>query len=175
MPEEDEVTLYDYIKVINKKKWLIIIGTFACILTAAIVTLLLPRVYETRATLTMMGPDVRVYESRPILTMMDTGDARVKIGVLNIPTGLSLGGFFNHLPNNPDLHLKVITRLSLDKSPHELTPQALSQMITFSLSRSGNITINVRYNHPEKAKEMANTMVEVVKEHYQALNEGVVS
>jgi len=82
MPEEDEVSLYEYIKVIAKRKWLIIIGTFVCIVTAVIVTLLLPRVYETRATLTMVGPD--------------TPD--VKIGVFTIPTGLSLNKFFDFLP-----------------------------------------------------------------------------
>ena len=46
MPEEDEVSLYDYIKVISKRKWLIIIGTFTCILAAALVALYLPKTYE---------------------------------------------------------------------------------------------------------------------------------
>jgi len=155
MPEEDEVSLYDYIKVVSKRKWLIIIGTFACILTAAIVTFFLPRVYETRATLTMEGPD--------------TPD--VKIGVLNIPTGLSLDKFFNFLPSNMNLDLEVIKKLGLDKSPDNLIPQTLSQMITFGLAKdSRTVTINVRYNHSEKAKGIANTMAEVVKEHYQVLN-----
>ncbi len=160
MPEEDEVTLYDYIKAISKRKWLIIIGTFACILTVAVVTLFLPKVYETRATLTMVGPD--------------TSD--VKVGVLRIPTGLSLENFFNFLVNDRDLHLEVIRKLGLDKSPHNLTPQALSRIITFSLAEDRRmITINVRYNHPKKAKNIADTMAEVVKNHYQVLNETEVS
>ena len=46
MPEENEVSLYDYIKVINKWKWLIIIGTFVCVFTAGVVSLRLPEVYE---------------------------------------------------------------------------------------------------------------------------------
>ncbi len=159
MPEEDEITLYDYIKVISKWKWFIIIGTSVCILTAGIVTLLLPRVYETRATLAMEGsvtPDV-------------------KIGVLNIPTGLSLDKFFNYLPNNRDLNQEVIRSLGLDKSPDELTPQALSQIITFGLARDSRIiTINVRYSHAQKAKDIADTMAEVVKDHYQVLNEAEI-
>ena len=160
MPEEDEVSLYDYIKVISKRKWLIVIGTFACILTAAIVTLLLPRVYETRATLTMLGPD--------------TPD--VKIGALNIPTGLSLGKFFNFLPHNKDLNLEVIRKLGLDKSPDEFTPQALNQMITFSLAKtSRTITINVRYSHAQKTRNIADTMAEAMKEKYQVLNEAEIS
>ena len=156
MPEENEVSLYDCIKVISKRKWLIIIGTFACILTAGIVTFFLPRVYETRATLTMVGPNT----------------PNVKIGALTIPTGISLDKFFNSLPNNRDLYLEVIRRLGLDKSPDELTPQALSQVITFSLAKaSRTITISVRYSHPEKARDIADTMAGVMKERYQVLNE----
>jgi|GEM_PF-4037184 len=155
MPEEDEVSLYDYIKVIAKRKWLIIIGTFACIFTAAIVTLLLPRVYQTRAILAMEGPS--------------TPD--VKIGLLSVPTCLSLDKFFNLLPSDRDLHLKVIRSLGLDKSPDNLTPQALGQMITFSLAKDSRmITVSVRYSHPEKAEDIANTMAEEVKGHYQVLN-----
>ena len=159
MPEEDEVSLYDYIKVISKRKWLIVIGTFVCILTAAVVTLLLPRVYETRATLNMEGAD--------------TPD--VEIDVLTVPTGLSLDKFFNFLPNNIDLNLEVIRNLGLDKSPDELTPQALSQIITFGLAKDSRIiTINVRYSHAQKAKDIADTMAEAMKEKYQVLNEAEV-
>ena len=160
MPEENEITLYDYIKVISKRKWLIIIGTFVCILTAGIVTLLLPRVYETRATLAMKGS-----------VTLD-----VKIGVLTVPSGLSLDRFFNSLPNNGDLNLEVIRNLGLDKSPDELTPQALSQIITFSLAKdTKTITINTRYSHAQKAKDIADTMAEAMKERYQVLNEADIS
>ncbi len=159
MPE-DEVSLYDYIKVISKRKWLIVIGTFVCILTAAAVTLLLPRVYETRATLNMEGSV--------------TPDA--KIGALNIPTGLSLDKFVSSLPNNRDLNLEVIRNLGLDKSPDELTPQALSQIITFGLAKDSRIiTINVRYSHAQKTRDIANTMAEAMKEKYQVLNEAEIS
>ncbi len=123
MPEEDEVSLYDYIKVISKRKWLIVIGASVCILTAAIVTLLLPRVYETRATLTMVGPDTPDVKIG-VLTLYEdfwheleeiwsvTPD--VKIGFLAVPAGLSLDKFFNLLPNNRDLNLEVIRKLELD-------------------------------------------------------------
>ena len=160
MPDENEVSLYDYIKVVSKWKWFIIIGTFVCILTAGIVTLLLPKVYETRATLAMQG--------------FDTPD--VKIGVLNIPSGLPLDKFFSYLPNNRDINLEVIRNLGLDKSPDELTPQALSQIITFGLAKDSRIiTINVRYSHAQKAKDIADTMAEAMKEKYQVLNEAEIS
>jgi len=181
MPEENEVSLYDYIKVISKRKWLIVIGTFVCILTAAIVTLLLPRVYETRATLSMEGPDtpdvkIGVLTIPTGISMEGPDTSDVKIGVFTIPTGLSLDKsldkFFNSLPHNKDLNLEVIRKLGLDKSPDELTPQALSQIITFNLAKdSRTITINARYSHPGKARDIANTMAGVMKEKYQVLNE----
>jgi len=182
MPEENEVSLYDYIKVISKRKWLIVIGTFVCILTAAVVTLLLPRVYETRATLTMEGPDtpdvkvgvLTIPTGISIIVEPDTLD--MEVGFLKIPTSLSLDKFFNSLPHNTDLDLEVIRKLELDKSPDELTPQALSQGITFSLAKdSRTITINARYSHPGKAKDIANTMAEVMKEKYQVLNEAEIA
>ena len=160
MPEENEVILYDYIKVISKWKWFIIIGTLVCILTAGVVTLLLPKVYETRASLAMQGsvtPDV-------------------KIGLPTVPTGISLDKFVSFLPNNRDLNLEVIRNLGLDKSPDNLTLQALNRIITLSLGKdSRTITIDVRYSHPEKAKNLADTMAEAVKEHYQILNEAEIS
>ena len=189
MPEEDEVSLYDYIKVISKRKWLIVIGTFVCILTAAIVTFFLPRVYETGATLTMEGvdtPDVKivafdiatllsVYERRVILSVEEPVTPDMEIGVFTVPTGLCLDKFFSYLPDNRDLNLEVIEKLGLAESPDELTPQALSQIITFSLAtKSGTITINVRYSHAQKASDIANTMAEVVKEHYRVLNEAEI-
>ncbi len=189
MPEEEEASLYDWIKVISKRKWLIVIGTFVCILTAAIVTFFLPRVYETGATLTMEGvdtPDVKivafdiatllsVYERRVILSVEEPVTPDMEIGVFTVPTGLCLDKFFSYLPDNRDLNLEVIEKLGLAESPDELTPQALSQIITFSLAtKSGTITINVRYSHAQKASDIANTMAEVVKEHYRVLNEAEI-
>ncbi len=160
MPEENELSMYNYIKVINKWKWLIVIGTLGCILTAGIVTFFLPRVYETRATLVMEG----------------TATPDIPIGAQKFSAGLSLNRFFNLLPNDRDLNLEVIRKLELGKSPDELTPQALSQMLTFSLAtNSRTITINVRYSHPQKARDIANTMAEEVKEHYQVLNEAEIA
>ena len=187
MPDENEVSLYDYIKVVSKWKWFIIIGTFVCILTAGIVTLLLPKVYETRATLAMQGfdtPDVKIGvlnipSGLPLdkffSYLPNNRDINLEV-IQTVPTGLSLDKFFNFLPNNRDLNLEVIRNLGLDKSPDELTPQALSQIITFGLAKDSRIiTINVRYSHAQKAKDIADTMAEAMKEKYQVLNEAEIS
>ena len=65
--------------------------------------------------------------------------------------------------------------MGLDKSPDELTPQALGQIITFSLAKdTKTITVNTGYSHAEKAKDIADTMAEVVRERYQVLNEAEI-
>ncbi len=66
--------------------------------------------------------------------------------------------------------------MGLDKSPDELSPQALSQIITFGLVKDSRIiTINVRYSHAQKAKDIADTMAEAMEEKYQVLNEAEIS
>ena len=42
----DEINLMDYIQVIRKRKWLIILGTIICMVVAGVVSLLMPKIYE---------------------------------------------------------------------------------------------------------------------------------
>ena len=44
--QEDEIELIDYLRVIWKRRWLIMGGTFACMLTAMLVSYKLPKVYQ---------------------------------------------------------------------------------------------------------------------------------
>ena len=45
-PYEDEINLIDYLKVLWKWKWLIIAGTLICAITAAVISLQMPKIYE---------------------------------------------------------------------------------------------------------------------------------
>ena len=49
--EESEVELIDYLNVVWKWKWLIVIGTLASLLLGGLVTMLLPRTYRIAATI----------------------------------------------------------------------------------------------------------------------------
>jgi len=48
---EDEINLIDYFRVILKWKWFIVVGTLLCVITAAIISLQMPRIYEVSAVL----------------------------------------------------------------------------------------------------------------------------
>ena len=43
---DDEIQLIDYLRVIWKWKWLIILGTFVCMVVAAAVSFNMPKIYE---------------------------------------------------------------------------------------------------------------------------------
>lgn len=48
---DDEVQLIDYLRVIWKWKWLIILGTFLCMVVAGVVSFNMPKIYEVSMTI----------------------------------------------------------------------------------------------------------------------------
>ncbi len=48
---DDPINLADYIRVLWRRRFLILLGTLACALTAFVVSMMIPPVYQTRATL----------------------------------------------------------------------------------------------------------------------------
>lgn len=49
--EEREVELTDYLNVLWKWRWLIVVGTLACVLVGGLITMLLPKTYQITATI----------------------------------------------------------------------------------------------------------------------------
>ncbi len=54
----DEINLMDYIQVVIKRKWLIILGTLICIIVAAIIGLLMPKIYRGEATFKIITKEI---------------------------------------------------------------------------------------------------------------------
>ncbi len=54
----DEINLMDYIQVIRKRKWLIILGTLICMIVAAIISLLMPKIYRGEATFKIIAKEI---------------------------------------------------------------------------------------------------------------------
>ena len=42
---QDEINLMDYIQVIRKRKWIIILGTLLCMVVAGVVSFTMPKIY----------------------------------------------------------------------------------------------------------------------------------
>jgi capsular polysaccharide biosynthesis protein len=55
----DEINLMDYIQILRKRKWLIILGTLICIIAAVIISLLKPKVYRGEATFKILTREMK--------------------------------------------------------------------------------------------------------------------
>ena len=49
--QDDQINLADYLRVLWRRRFLILLGPLACALTAFVVTVMVPPVYQSRATL----------------------------------------------------------------------------------------------------------------------------
>ena len=56
----DEINLMDYVQVIRKRKWLIILGTLLCMVVAGVVSFLMPKIYEAKTYLMVTSPKYQV-------------------------------------------------------------------------------------------------------------------
>ena len=52
----DEINLMDYVQVVRKRKWLIILGILLCMVVAGVVSLLMPKVYKVKTYLMVTSP-----------------------------------------------------------------------------------------------------------------------
>jgi uncharacterized protein involved in exopolysaccharide biosynthesis len=149
--EADETGLIDYLKVLWKWKRLIIGGTLLCMIVAAVVSLMMPKVYRATALLLVVNPKIGGNEGvrlPPIETY---------IGIIKSQT-IAKG---------------VLEKFSLDKPPHNLTFENLiNGMVSVTPIKGTNlIRIEVEYTDPEKARNIANAMAISAVELNKALNE----
>jgi polysaccharide biosynthesis transport protein len=56
----DEINLMDYIYVIRKRKWIIILGTLICMAAAGVVSFSMPKIYEAMTYLMVTSPKYNV-------------------------------------------------------------------------------------------------------------------
>jgi len=80
---EDEVQLIDYLRVIWKWKWLIILGTFVCMVVAGVVSFNMPKIYEISMAI------------EPGIIGVDGGGKFIYIDSLNNIEGKIKGGIYN--------------------------------------------------------------------------------
>lgn len=149
--EADETSLMDYLKVLWKWKKLIIGGTLLCMILAAIISLLMPKVYRATALLFIADPKIG-------------GNEGVRLPSIETYVGII---------KSQTVAKEVLKKFSLDKPPHNLTFEDLIDgMISVTPIKGTNlIRIEVEYTDPEKARDIANAMAISAVELNKALNE----
>lgn len=153
--EEYEVDLRDYIRVIWKEKWIILI-VFAVAVGAAIgLSLRLPSQYATQTTL-LITPRVAeaIVEGQPPLV------------------GTFSPEIYLHLATASDLLSKIITALDLRGNPESLGAMMTSRVEVGDAQerfRSPLLTMTVRGSEPQQLREIANKWAELFIERNSIL------
>lgn len=136
---ENETELMDYLKVIWKRKWFIVIPTFFCIVVALVISLLLPPKWEVDALI------------QPSKFLKQTKKGKIK-DVLLIDfkqiAGQIDGGFYNNL---------IASELNMDI-------RKLPKFKTENLKDTNLVRVSIREKDVEKAKLFLNSLLKHLKE-----------
>jgi capsular polysaccharide biosynthesis protein len=134
--QEEEIDLREYINVLLKRKGIIILIFLIAVITAAIVSyFVLQPVYEANVVIAVSKPKIKN-------SLVDE---------------ISLEGY-KSLIKDIEIEEELIRKLSLDKSPLELTPYEIDQMLTIELPKSTNlIKMNIQASNPKLTKDIINT------------------
>ncbi len=80
---DDEIQLIDYLRVIWKWKWLIILGTFVCMVVAGVVSLNMPKIYEVSMAIEPSIIGVNKDGKFIYLDSRDNIEGKIKGGIYN--------------------------------------------------------------------------------------------
>lgn len=149
----DEIDLRQYVGVVLKWKWMILLFTVGALLTSYIVSsFLITPVYETTAVLMATQPNYERVVRQENGSLESTVDSFSRLPNLNLNT--FIGQF-----KNTEILSSVIKKLNLD--PLEYTPRSLAQDITVTGNEDTNmIEVKVLNTDPMLAESIANTLVD---------------
>lgn len=144
---KETVELQEYLKVINKYKWLIVLGTLVCLVAMLIITAYMPPIYETSIQL-LVSQKQAIFNGNS----STTGDAYQAILMSE-----RLAKTYSQMLENRSTAEKVIERLSLPISPVELVKKVNAEPIRDMQL----ILVTVQDKDPARAQLVANALGEV--------------
>ena len=161
-----EIDLKEYFYILMRRKWLLLGLVLFSILASSILSLYLPRVYET-STLVMVKEDEgmdNLFSKQLSLTGMGSQNNKVAT--------------YTQIIRSRRILNLVIRELNLRQLENDtyISPKALSNRIIIKGGRETNLmTITVNYRDPKLAKEIANTIVEKFKQENRKMNQAALA
>lgn len=150
---ESEIELLDYLRVLVRWKWLILVGTVAVALLTFVATARKPRTYE--ASVTLLASESRI-------PRLEAGEA----------TRVQPPEIFEAIIKSQTLGLETIRQFELDKAPFKLTPArfAADHLSVKALRGTGLITLTATFSEPKLAAGVANFVAQRALEQNAQLN-----
>ena len=141
--EKNTIELMDYLRVIWKMKYMIIIGTLVCVILAGAASFLLPEIYQASVTFMVSEPK-----------MAEVSNLRTAPYFIKYPIKTYEG-----IIKNRSLIAKIIEKFKLDVAPYEMTLDDLNEnIIVESSSDSKLIILKVEFPDPDLAQQIANEL-----------------
>jgi len=115
---ENEIELMDLLVVLWKRKWLIVIGTLVCAITAGIVAFNMPKIYEVSSSIEMGKVDSGFVEESPVISRkIKSISSREKIAQeLSVPIEEIGGEDFLKISSESSKNFLIITtKIETDK------------------------------------------------------------
>jgi len=145
----DEINLMDYIQVIRKRKWLIILGTLTCMIVAGVVSFLMPKVYEAKAYLMVTSPKYQV-------EFATKEGPRISTPIFENVSAET----FSKMILNEHTAKTVLSKLGLDNPANEYTIRKILNQVKVEYPRNTNlILLRVQDKSKELAAKIANEWV----------------
>jgi len=142
--DPEHVELADYADILWRRRWLLAIGMVVSGVTVFVISRFLPPVYEASARV-LISPSKVVDQSQ-------AGTAVAPLPAV---------GTFQALLQNRALAAQVISKVGLDKPPHNLTAEkfATGAVTIEEIPKSNLLRVDVRARDPRIAADAANRLV----------------
>ncbi|MEW6662547.1 MAG: GumC family protein [Bacillota bacterium] len=153
MNDEITIDLKDYLRILGKWKWVIILITAVAAITAGVLSwFVLPPVYQAKAVIQVIRGEQRPAAAREAQTLEEV------VGALSRLPQMTINTYVSQLKNQV-VFQRVINRLQLDKDLY--TPAGVAGMVTAQAVRDTNlIEVQVNNTDPQLAASLANTISE---------------
>ncbi len=170
-PIEDEINLRDYINVILKRKKIILTVFFVSIITTAVFSLMMPKVYQATTLIMIVPSKIQVAISSTQVASLD-GQQKTGTGersTISLPTHKEL------LKSGIVLE-RIIDKLKLsDGAGKSLIPDDLSKRLNINEAKETSILrLEAKDTNPKKAQELANIWAQEYIKYNQELISGEV-
>lgn len=178
-PYEDEVNLLDYWRVISKRRWLIGSICFGAVLATLIVSLLLPKIYESTATLLPQLESGEGGGLGALLSATAAGSAAQSLGMSLPGIPATPTDLFAAMLKSRIMADDIVERFNLMEVYERDTKQearaALEDVTSIKVTKEKVIEITVEDEDPQRAAHIANFYVANLDRLNRTLNVGKAS
>ena len=160
-----EIDLREYFNIIMRRKWMLLLLVLVFILASFIISLYLPRVYQTSILLMVKEDEGMNNLFNEQLSISGIGSQNNKVAT------------YTEIINSRRILNLVIKELDLrnEETNELISTNSLSNKISISGGGQTNLMrLTVNYWNPKLAKEIANTLVEKFKQENRQMNQSAL-